>query len=430
MSVRRLDPVQPASFAFTPENLAWAKQTVAKYPSGKQASAVIPLLWRGQEQNGWCSRALIEYVADMLDMAYIRVLEVATFYTMFQLSPVGTKAHIQLCGTIACQLRGAEDLRKVCERKIHSEPGHLNADGTLSWEEVECLGSCVNAPMIQVFKDTYEDLTPEKLEELIDDFAAGKHVRPGPQIERHFSAPVGGGTTLTDKALYKGNRKFTRVEAPPPPPPPPAAPVAAATAVVSAPAPAVKEPIPSPAAVKPAAADIAPVTLVSKQADAQKQAAIAKVEKSSAPGMVMTEKAQAETGVVRATNDEVVKAATKKPVARKKAERVIDPPKPAIKSAARAIDGRPELLKKPHGKADDLKLIWGVGPALEKLLNKIGIWHFDQIANWSAKELAWVDEKLEGFKGRAKRDEWIKQSKKLAKGWRPDNAVGEKPGKK
>ena len=141
----------------------------------------------------------------MLDMAYIRVLEVATFYTMFQLSPVGTKAHIQLCGTIACQLRGAEDLRKVCERKIHHEPHHLNADGSMSWEEVECLGSCVNAPMIQVFKDTYEDLTPEKLEELIDDWQAGKNVKPGPQIERHFSAPVGGGSTLTDKALYKGH---------------------------------------------------------------------------------------------------------------------------------------------------------------------------------------------------------------------------------
>jgi NADH-quinone oxidoreductase subunit E len=374
MSVRRLDPVQPASFTFSPENLAWAKQTIAKYPGGKQASAVIPLLWRGQEQNGWTSRALIEYIAEMLDMAYIRVLEVATFYTMFQLSPVGTKAHIQLCGTIACQLRGAEDLRKVCENKIHPQPGHLNADGTMSWEEVECLGSCVNAPMIQVFKDTYEDLTPEKLETLIDDFKAGKHVKPGPQMERHFSAPVGGGSTLTDKALYKGQRKFARVEAPPPPPPVVPAPVAPAAA--------------------PIVAAAAPV-VVSKLAD------------------VPAEKPKA-----------------KKVAAKKPAERIIDPPKPAIKSAARAIDGRPELLKKPHGKADDLKLIWGVGPALEKLLNKIGIWHFDQIANWSSKELVWVDEKLEGFKGRAKRDEWIKQSKKLAKGWRPDNAVGEKPGKR
>jgi NADH-quinone oxidoreductase subunit E len=417
VSVRRLDPVQPKSFVFTPENLAWAKTCIAKYPAGKQASAVIPLLWRGQEQAGWTSRPMIEYVAEMLDMAYIRVLEVATFYTMFQLSPVGTKAHVQLCGTIACQLRGAEDLRKVCEAKIHPQPGHLNADGSMSWEEVECLGSCVNAPMIQVFKDTYEDLTPAKLEELIDQWQAGNTVKPGPQIERHFSAPVGGGTTLTDKALYKGQRKFARVEAPPPP--------------AVAPIPATKEPIPSPSATKPPADEIRPVSLVSKQVEAQIKAVNAKEAASTAPGIVMTEKAQAETGIVRVTKDDVVKSTTNiKGKAKSAATRIIDPPKPAIKSAARAIDGRPELLKKPHGKADDLKLIWGVGPALEKLLNKMGIWHFDQIANWSAKELVWVDEKLEGFKGRAKRDEWVKQSKKLAKGWRPENANGLKPGKK
>jgi NADH-quinone oxidoreductase subunit E len=375
VSVRRLDSVQPASFAFTPENLAWAKTCIAKYPAGKQASAVIPLLWRGQEQQGWTSRPMIEYIADMLDMAYIRVLEVATFYTMFQLSPVGKKAHIQLCGTIACQLRGAEELRKVCERKIHAQPGHLNADGSMSWEEVECLGSCVNAPMVQVFKDTYEDLTPAKLEELIDHWQAGQHVKPGPQIDRQYSMAEGGASTLTDKSLYKGQRSFKRVEAPPPPTPP----------VAAAPTPT---PVVAPA---PVVAAVAPVV-------------VAKIAEVPAP--------------------------KPKRVAKPAAERIIDPPKPAIKSAARAIDGRPELLKKPHGKADDLKLIWGVGPALEKLLNKIGIWHFDQIANWSAKELSWVDDKLEGFKGRAKRDEWVKQSKKLAKGWRPENAVGDKPGKK
>jgi NADH-quinone oxidoreductase subunit E len=127
-------------------------------------------------------------------------------------------------------------------------------------------------------------------------------------------------------------------------------------------------------------------------------------------------------------------AAAPKPAVKRepkpRAERIPDPPKPVLKSSARAIDGRPELLKKPQGKADDLKLIWGVGPALEKLLNKLGVWHFDQIANWNAKELAWVDDKLEGFKGRAKRDEWIKQSKKLATGWRPENSVGDKPASK
>ena len=430
MSVRRLDPVQPASFAFTPENLAWAKTCIAKYPVGKQASAVIPLLWRGQEQDGWTSRAMMEYVAEMLSMAYIRVLEVATFYTMFQLSPVGKKAHIQVCGTIACQLRGAEELRKVCERKIHSEPHHLNADGSMSWEEVECLGSCVNAPMVQVFKDTYEDLTPAKLEELIDQWQAGQQVKPGSQINRQFSMAEGGATTLVDKAMYKGQRSYKRVEAPPPPAAPVvSAPVVAATQTKPESVPAGASPVPSPSPVKPAPEDIRPVTIVSKVVEVEKQEVIAAEAASKAPGMVMTEKAQAETGIVRATHDAVVKATTKTRT-RPGTDRIIDPPKPAIKSAARAIDGRPELLKKPHGKADDLKLIWGVGPALEKLLNKMGIWHFDQIANWSAKELSWVDEKLEGFKGRAKRDEWVKQSKKLAKGWRPDSAVGQKPGKK
>lgn len=429
MSVRRLDPVQPDSFAFTPDNLAWAKQTIAKYPAGKQASAVIPLLWRAQEQEGWTTRAAIEYVAEMLGMAYIRVLEVATFYTMFQLSPVGKRAHIQVCGTIACQLRGAEDLIRVCKNKIHSEPHHVTADGNLSWEEVECLGSCVNAPMVQVFKDTYEDLTPESLSQLIDDLAIGRRVKPGTQINRQHSAPEGGPVALTDKNLYKGQRTFKRVEAPPPPPPAPAAapapaaPAPAAAASVpaaAAPAPATKAPIPAPAEAKPKAEEIRPVTLAAKVTEAQREDAAAREARSAAPGKVATEKAQAETGIVRTTADKVVKAATKTPREEK----------PVIKSAAKAIEGRPELLSKARGVADDLKLIRGVGPALEKLLNKIGVWHFDQIASWSAKELAWIDEKLEGFKGRAKRDEWIKQAKKLAQGLRPDVDGSQKPGKK
>ncbi len=147
MAVRRLHPDQPASFAFTPENLEWVKATIAKYPPGKQASAVIPVLWRAQEQNdGWLSEPAISLIAEMLGMAKIRVLEVATFYTMFQLSPVGKKAHVQVCGTTPCMLRGAEAIREVCERKIHPEPHHVSADGNFSWEEVECLGCCTNAP--------------------------------------------------------------------------------------------------------------------------------------------------------------------------------------------------------------------------------------------------------------------------------------------
>ncbi|HEX5999622.1 MAG TPA: NADH-quinone oxidoreductase subunit NuoE [Hyphomicrobiaceae bacterium] len=197
MAVRRLSPDQPASFEFTPENLAWAEATIAKYPPGKQASAVIPLLWRAQEQhNGWLPEPALRLVADMLGMAYIRVYEIATFYTMFQLAPVGRKAHVWVCGTTPCMLRGAEALVEVCKRRIHHDPHHVSDDGDFSWEEVECLGCCANAPLVQIGKDTYEDLTPELLEKVLDGFAKGEPVKPGPQTGRQASCPEGGPTTL------------------------------------------------------------------------------------------------------------------------------------------------------------------------------------------------------------------------------------------
>ena len=336
MSVRRLAPpdVQPKEFAFNKANLAWAKEQLAKYPEGRQQSAIIPLLWRAQEQNaGWVSRPAMEYVGQMLEMAFIRVYEVATFYTMFQLSPVGTRAHVQVCGTTPCMLRGAEELKEVCRRRIHAEPHHLSATGDFSWEEVECLGACVNAPMVQIWKDTYEDLTPESFEAVLDGFAAGSPPAPGPQNGRQFSAPLGKLTSLTDKALYSGQRSFKRVEPP--------APVA---------------PKPEPVLAKPEPQKLEEPALKPKQ------------------------------------------------------------------------EGAPELLAVARGgKADDLKLIWGVGPKLEKMLHALGVFHFDQIAAWTKKELAWVDDRLEGFKGRATRDKWVAQSKKLATGWRPSKGVGDKP---
>jgi NADH-quinone oxidoreductase subunit E len=200
MSVRRIDPHQPASFAFTPENEAWAKATIAKYPPGKQASAVIPILWRAQEQHGWLPEPAMRLVAGMLGMADIRVYEVATFYTMFQLSPVGKKAHVWVCGTTPCMLRGSEALIEVCKRRIHAEQHHLSVDGNFSWEEVECLGVCANAPMVQIGKDTYEDLTPELLEKVLDGFASGNPPKPGSQVGRQASCPAGGPTTLKDFA--------------------------------------------------------------------------------------------------------------------------------------------------------------------------------------------------------------------------------------
>jgi len=206
MSVRRLGEKQPESFAFTPDNLAWAKARIDKYPSGRQQSAVISLLWRAQEQcGGWLPQKAIEAVAGMLGMAKIRVLEVATFYTMFNLSPVG-KYHVQFCGTTPCLLRGADALKTVLHDMI-GEENEVTADGKFSWIEVECLGACVNAPMVQINADYYEDLTPESLTRILDDFAAGKTPKPGPQIDRQNSAPVGGPTTLTDPSIYAAKEK-------------------------------------------------------------------------------------------------------------------------------------------------------------------------------------------------------------------------------
>jgi len=199
MANRRLAPpeLQPKDFAFTPENKAWADKVIARYPQGRQQSAVIPLLWRAQEQHdGWLPQAAIEHVAALLDMARIRVLEVATFYTMFLLEPCGKKAHVQVCGTTPCRLRGADAIFDVCQRPIHHDPLHVSADGDFSWEEVECLGACVNAPMVLIWNDTYEDLTAESFEKVLDGFARGSPVKPGPQIDRQLSAPVGGPTTL------------------------------------------------------------------------------------------------------------------------------------------------------------------------------------------------------------------------------------------
>jgi NADH-quinone oxidoreductase subunit E len=208
MAVRRLaaSDVQPSEFAFSAKNATWAKAQIAKFPEGRQASAVIPLLWRAQEQSGgWVPQKAIEHVADMLDMAYIRVLEVATFYTMFNLEPVG-RYHVQLCGTTPCVLRGAEDLKKVCHKRI-GEQLHVTPDGKFSWIEVECLGACVNAPMVQINYDFYEDLTADSLEDLLDQFSAGAEPKPGPQIDRIFSAPVGGPTTLTSFNTKSGTKK-------------------------------------------------------------------------------------------------------------------------------------------------------------------------------------------------------------------------------
>jgi NADH-quinone oxidoreductase subunit E len=198
--LRRLHKDQPASFAFTPANLAWAEGQISKYPEGRQASAIIPLLWRAQEQEGWLTRPAIEHVASMLGMAYMRALEVATFYFMFQLQPVGKIAHIQICGTTSCMICGAEELVAVCKELIAPAAHAVSADGNFSWEEVECLGACANAPMAQIGKDYYEDLTPAKLRDLIARFSNGEVPVAGPQNGRYAAEPLSGLTTLKDHA--------------------------------------------------------------------------------------------------------------------------------------------------------------------------------------------------------------------------------------
>jgi NADH-quinone oxidoreductase subunit E len=202
MSLRRLAPDQPASFAFTPDNLAWAHKQMKKYPEGRQASAVVPLLWRAQEQNGGhVTEPMMRVIGEMLGMSPIRVLEIATFYTMFNLKPVGRHL-LQVCTTTPCWLRGSDAVVAACKKHIHPHVETVSADGKLSWMEVECLGACVNAPIIQIGDDFYEDVDGARTEAIINDLRAGRKPKPGSQIGRQTSAPEGGPQTLTDASLY------------------------------------------------------------------------------------------------------------------------------------------------------------------------------------------------------------------------------------
>lgn len=399
MAVRRLHPDQPPHFAFTDENLAWAKAQIAKFPEGKQAAAIIPLLWRAQEQvGGWLPEPAIRYVTDMLGMAHIRGLEVATFYTMFQLSPVGTHAHIQVCGTTPCMLRGAGALIETCKTRIHPEQHHLSADGKTSWEEVECLGSCANAPMVQIWKDTYEDLSPAGLEAILDMFEAGETPVPGPQNGRTASCPEGGPTTLTDAALYDGSTIGAwkkRFEETSDVVPAPAAPTSAPTVTPSPPASdSLKGPAVHPAALT-----------------AMANAGLVKDLNARGAGKPMSA-------------DELAKLKTTTQAAPLTAAQAAQ-----VTQDAKAAAGKPELLSQPReGKGDDLGLIWGVADKLAEKLNALGIWHFDQIAKWTQEEVAWFEEAMGGaFKGRVTRDKWIEQCQKLASGWRPGSDAGERP---
>ena len=324
--LRRLHPNQPDSFAFTDANQAWAEAQMTKFPEGRQASAIIPLLWRAQEQEGWLTRPAIERVAEMLDMAYMRALEVASFYFMFQLQPVGGVAHFQICGTTTCMICGAEDLVGVCREKIAAKPHEISSDGKFSWEEVECLGACANAPMAQVGKDYYEDLTAVRLGEIIDEMAAGEIPAPGPQNGRFAAEPLAGLTSLTAHAA--GREALNAI-----------------------------------------------VGLASTQADTLKR-----IDGTELP-LIMPWLNSDDRG-------------------------------PALDPSASA---RPTTLAKARdGGPDKLTKIKGIGPKLQELLFSMGFFHFDQIASWDKSQVAWVDENLDGFKGRASRDDWVAQAFSLS----------------
>ncbi|MET0544804.1 MAG: NADH-quinone oxidoreductase subunit NuoE [Caulobacterales bacterium] len=216
MALRRLAAEQPDDFAFNAESMALAQWWIAKYPPDRKQSAVIPLLWIAQKQDGWVSEPVIRVIAEMLGMARIRVYEVATFYTMFNLSPMG-KFHLQVCGTTPCMLRGSNDLLALCKKQIG--PKEIpSADGMLSWTEVECLGACVNAPIVQVNDDYIEDLDIPAFEAMIDGMRRGQAPQVGSTRRRQCSAPEGGATTLTDPRLYDGSRaQAIRLPNPPKP---------------------------------------------------------------------------------------------------------------------------------------------------------------------------------------------------------------------
>jgi NADH-quinone oxidoreductase, E subunit len=184
------------SFAFTPENLETAKKIIAKYPAGRQQSAVMPLLDLAQRQVGWTGKAVIETIAEMLEMAPIRVQEVVTFYTMYNQQPVGT-FHVQVCTNICCLLRGCDGVAEKAKEVLGVDWGETSADGLFTLSEVECLGACTNAPMMQINDDYYEDLTPETTAAVLEALKRGETPKPGPQNGRQFSAPEGGPTTLT-----------------------------------------------------------------------------------------------------------------------------------------------------------------------------------------------------------------------------------------
>jgi NADH-quinone oxidoreductase subunit E len=451
MAIRRLAPEQPEHFAFTPENKIWCERQMAKYPPGRQVSAVLPLLWRAQLQHdNWLPKPAIELVARMLGLPDIRVLEIATFYSMFNLAPVG-RYFVQLCGTTPCMLRGANDLRALLERRI-GEPLQVTPDGMFAWTEVECLGACCNAPMAQINSDYYEDLNPQTMARLLDDLASGRPVTIGSQTGRVSSefAP-GKATTLNEVSLYDGSlvgawkarfedfaeagsgrgataagagsgaaAKLAPAAAPsvravggtaevaPPPSDGPSSPIVAPSipvtpaATTASSAPALAPPTSAPAPIPDGSAPVSPPAAADKGAPAMADGAAAA---ASAPAIDPIRSDVIASAELAAREEADIKTAL-----------ASLPKQASAEEKAYAVGARPPGLQSARGgMPDNLQRIKGIGKVNESKLNGLGIFHFDQIAAWSRPEIRWVGTYL-SFPGRIDREDWVEQAKTLAAG--------------
>jgi NADH-quinone oxidoreductase subunit E len=369
MSARRMAAQQPESYTFSAAAEKEINMWVKKYPSDRQRSALIPALWIAQKDaGGWLPEVAMRAVADKLGMAYIRVYEVVTFYTMFNMSPVG-EHFVQLCGTTPCWLRGSDDLIAVMKRRVGPQ-NTITADGKLSWLEVECLGACANAPMVQISNadgdSYYEDLTAESFEALLDKLVAGEKPDYGPQNDRHTSEPEGGAQSLTTDAIFNQESKLKAL----------------------------------PNAEKKAKVNY-------YEWDPKERRATRKGWVDPARNANPDPKKRS-GNLGRDLTKGLVDDDPKKGLPSPKAKVAVKPkakPKPKVLYTDGPTDGTP----------DDLKKIKGIGPKFEGDLNAKGIYYFRQIGAWKAADIKMVEEVIDSFPGRIKRDEWVKQGKALAK---------------
>ena len=399
MTARRLAVAQPVSFELSADAERRIADLVKKFPEGRQRSALIPALWIVQKDaGGWLPEPALRLLGDRLDMAYIRVYEVATFYTMFNLEPVGVH-HIQLCGTTPCMLRGSDGLAEVLKRRVGPK-GSRSEDGMLSWVEVECLGACVNAPMAQISNaqgdDYYEDLTPESFEALLDKLVAGEPVEAGPQSDRHSSEPFGGPNTLIDMTAYR--------------------PVKAKKLPNTKRRSKVTKHDPDPKETR--------ATTAGRRNKPKEPPSTITVPKADHERSVDMKTAKKDGSEMRAPKGERAEDITdRKPVRDADGNPTPDPKGAAVaqkrRGSAAVPDAAPKVLYTDgptDGAPDDLKRIKGIGSKFESELNAKGVYYYRQIGAWKAADIRDVEAgPLARYPGRIKRDGWVKQAKALEK---------------